>query len=83
MSELSARSWQQYEWASMHFIDDGWLVVQVAKAAYSRAGYKKWIPTPARRVPWASDVDETADLMFKQLYTCPDSLSSRSGIGAF
>jgi hypothetical protein len=61
----------------------GWSFVQVAKAAYSRAGYKKWIPTPVRRVPWASDVDETADLMFKQLYTYPDSLKSRSGISPF
>ncbi|KAK9909343.1 hypothetical protein WJX75_000764 [Coccomyxa subellipsoidea] len=63
----------------------GWLSEEykVAKAAYSRAGYKKWIPTPVRRVPWASDVDETADLMFKQLYTYPDSLKSRSGISPF
>lgn len=56
---------------------------QVAKAAYSRAGYKKWTPTNVRRVPWASDVDETADLMFKQLYTLPDSVKISSGMRAF
>ncbi|CAL8467740.1 g7278 [Coccomyxa elongata] len=56
----------------------GWLCEEykVARAAYSRAGYKKWTHTPARQVPWSSDVDDSADLMYKQLYSCPDFLQS-------
>lgn len=44
-------------------------MLQAARETYARAGYAKWTPKSARMVPWASDVDTSAELMYKQLHT--------------
>ena len=44
------------------------LVVQAARETYARAGYAKWMPKTSRMVPWANDVDTSAELMYKQLH---------------
>ena len=45
-----------------------WLL-QAARETYSRAGYVRWTPGKSNcMVPWATDVDTSAELMYKQLY---------------
>ena len=44
-------------------------VLQAARETYSRAGYVRWSPGKSNRmVPWATDVDTSAELMYKQLH---------------
>lgn len=43
-------------------------MVQAARETYARAGYAKWTPKTSRMVPWANDVDTSAELMYKQLH---------------
>ena len=44
------------------------LLMQAARQTYARAGYVKYAPKSSRMVPWAADVDTSAELMYKQLH---------------
>jgi hypothetical protein len=44
------------------------LMVQAARETYARTGYTTWTPQRSSMVPWANDIDTSAELMYKQLH---------------
>ena len=54
--------------STTHYARGLFLLMQAARQTYARAGYVKYASKSSRMVPWAVDVDTSAELMYKQLH---------------